>query len=139
MKIKISTKEIREYLDIESPEFPKYVSPLINLANQYAHGTRPEIVGQMNELIQEFEGRTLSEWEKWYLKKEPHAIRNATEKIVGTLDILRDALEKVDRKMVEQWVKDLVIVKTFAGLRFQEAILKKGGRDKRDELQACKT
>ncbi len=25
--------------------------------------------------------------------------------------------------MVEQWVQDLVIVKTFAGLRFQEVIL----------------
>lgn len=28
--------------------------------------------------------------------------------------------------MIEQWVSDLVIVKTFAGLRFQEAILRKG-------------
>ena len=32
--------------------------------------------------------------------------------------------------MVEQWVRDLVIVKTFAGLRFQEAILKKGAEIK---------
>ncbi len=130
MKIKISTKEIREYLDIESPEFPKYVSPLINLANQYAHGTRPEIVGQMSELIQEFEGRTLPDWKEWYLKKKPSAINDATEKIMGMLDILRNAMGKVDRKMVEQWVRDLVIVKTFAGLRFQEAILKKGAEIK---------
>ncbi|MDM7274037.1 MjaI family restriction endonuclease [Sulfurihydrogenibium azorense] len=27
--------------------------------------------------------------------------------------------------MVKQWVKDLVIVKTFIGLKFQEAIIKK--------------
>ncbi len=33
--------------------------------------------------------------------------------------------------MVEQWVKDLVIVKTFGGLRFHEAILKKGAEIKR--------
>lgn len=32
--------------------------------------------------------------------------------------------------MIEQWVRDLVIVKTFAGLRFQEAILKKGAEIK---------
>lgn len=32
--------------------------------------------------------------------------------------------------MVEKWVRDLVIVKTFAGLRFQEAILKKGAEIK---------
>ncbi|MCD6385033.1 hypothetical protein J7M23_04570 [Candidatus Sumerlaeota bacterium] len=45
MKVKIGIKEIRKYLDIETPEFPKYVSPLINLANQYAQGTRPKVVG----------------------------------------------------------------------------------------------
>ena len=28
--------------------------------------------------------------------------------------------------MIEIWVKNLVIIKTFLGLRFQEAILKKG-------------
>ncbi|MGC9060308.1 MAG: MjaI family restriction endonuclease [Thermoplasmata archaeon] len=75
MKIKISIEEIRKYLDIETPEFPKYVAPLINLANQYAQGTRPKVVGQMSEFIQEFEGKTLSEWEDWYLKKKPDAIK----------------------------------------------------------------
>ena len=63
MKIRISSKEIRECLDIESIEFPKYVSSLINLANQYSQGTRPKVVGQMSELIQQFTGKTLPEWE----------------------------------------------------------------------------
>ena len=128
MKIKITTEEIREYLDIETPEFPKYVAPLINLANQYAQGTRPKVVGQMSELIQEFEGDTLSDWEEWYLEKKPDAIKNATRKILEKLDEFRDALSKIDESVVEQWVSDLVIVKTFAGLRFQEAILKKGAQ-----------
>ncbi len=126
MKVRISIKEIRKYLDIETPEFPKYVAPLINLANQYAQGTRPRVVGQMSELIQEFEGRTLPEWEEWYLKKKPDAIKNATEKILQKLKELKNSLNKIDQATVEQWVRDLVIVKTFAGLRFQEAILKKG-------------
>lgn len=130
MKVKITIEEIRKYLDIETPEFPKYVAPLINLANQYAQGTRPRVVGQMSELIQEFEGKTLSEWEEWYLKKKPDAIKNATEKILQKLKELKNALNKIDKEMVEQWVRDLVIVKTFAGLRFQEAILKKGAEIK---------
>ncbi len=130
MKIKITLEEIRKYLDIETPEFPKYVGPLINLANQYAQGTRPRVVGQMSELIQEFEGKTLSEWEDWYLKKKPDAIKKATEKILQKLKDLRNAMNKIDRETVEKWVKDLVIVKTFAGLRFQEAILKKGAEIK---------
>ncbi|MDD5748465.1 MAG: MjaI family restriction endonuclease [Actinomycetota bacterium] len=130
MKVKISIGEIRKYLDIENPEFPKYVAPLINLANQYAQGTRPKVVGQMSELIQEFEGKTLSEWEKWYLEKKPEAIKNATEKILQKLKELRNSLDRIDQATVEQWVRDLVIVKTFAGLRFQEAILKKGAEIK---------
>lgn len=131
MKVKISIQDIRKYLDIETPEFPKYVAPLINLANQYAQGTRPKVVGQMSELIQEFEGKTMSEWEQWYLEKKPDAIRNATERILQKLKDLKNAMNKIDQEIVEQWVKDLVIVKTFAGLRFQEAILKKGAEIKR--------
>ena len=51
MKVKISIEEIRRYLDIETPEFPKYAAPLINLANRFSQGTRPRVVGQMTELI----------------------------------------------------------------------------------------
>jgi uncharacterized protein YukE len=130
MKLKITVDEIRKYLDIETPEFPKYVAPLINLANQYAQGTRPKVVGQMSELIQQFEGKTISEWEKWYLDRKPNAIKEATEKILGKLEELKNSLNKIDRTMIERWVRDLVIVKTFAGLRFQEAILKKGAEMK---------
>jgi len=128
--MKISNEEIRRYLDIETPEFPKYVAPIINLANQYAQGTRPKVVGQMSELIQQFTGKTLEEWEKWYLEQKPEAIRNATEKILLMLKNIKNSIDKIDNKMVEQWVQDLVVVKTFMGLRFQEAILKKGAEIK---------
>jgi hypothetical protein len=130
VKVKITVEEIRKCLDIETPEFPKYVAPLINLANQFAQGTRPKVVGQLSELIQEFEGKTLPEWEEWYKKKKPDAIRDATEKIFLKLKEFKNTIDKIDRDTVEQWVRDLVIVKTFIGLRFQEAILKKGAKIK---------
>ena len=130
MKIKLSNEEIRKYLDIETLEFPKYTTQILNLANQNAQGTRPKVVGQMSELIQHFTGKTLSEWEKWYLKRKPEAIRTATEKIMQMINNLRDAMEKIDMEVVEEWVRDLVIVKTFMGLRFQEAILKKAAEIK---------
>jgi len=131
MRIKISFKEIERYLDVKSTEFPKYVAPLINLANQYAGGTRPKVVGKMSELIKQFSGRTLPEWEKWYLKQKPEAIEAATQKILNTLEDLKKAMNKIDKDIVKQWVKDLVIVKTFIGLKFQEIILKKGAEIKR--------
>lgn len=125
MKIKISNEEIRKYLEIEALEFPKYTTQILNLANQNAQGTRPRVVGQMSDLIKHFTGKKLSEWENWYLKQKPDAIKNATEKILEMLKNFNSAMDKIDRKMVEYWVRDLVIVKTFIGLRFQEAILKK--------------
>jgi hypothetical protein len=130
MKIKLNNEEIRKLLDIESPEFPIYTTQLMNLANQNAQGTRPKVVGQMSELIQHFMGQTLTEWEQWYLKRKPDAIRQATEKVLRMVENLKEAIEKIDRDMVERWVGDLVIVKTFMGLRFQEAILRKGAEIK---------
>lgn len=118
MKIKLDNKDIKKYLDIGTPEFPKYTTQLMNLANQNAQGTHPRVVGQMSELIQHFTGKTLEEWEQWYSMQKPDAIRTATEKILQMLENLQDAIEKIDKEMVEKWVRDLLIVKTFMGLRF---------------------
>jgi MjaI restriction endonuclease. len=52
------------------------------------------------------------------LKKKPDAIKNATEKIFQKLEEFKNSLNKIDRATVEQWVRDLLIVRTYAGLRF---------------------
>ncbi|MDI6765579.1 MAG: MjaI family restriction endonuclease [Bacteroidota bacterium] len=124
MNIKLSNEEIKKILDIESPEFPKYTTQLINLANQNSQGTRPKVVGKLSDLIHKFKGNKFFEWEDWYLKNYPEAIQNAKERIIKMFKNLKDAINKIDDKMIEKWVKDLVIIKTFIGLRFQEAILK---------------
>lgn len=111
-------------LDGDAPYFPKYVTQILNLANQNAQGTRPYVVGQMSELIKEFKGDGLREWEEWYLSKHPEAITLATNRILEMINRLKEAIGQIDRNVVERWVKDLVIVKTFVGLKFQEAILK---------------
>ena len=125
MKIKIANTEVQELLSGKSYDFPKYTTQIINLANQNAQGTRPKNVGQMSDLIQEFDGKTLAEWTKWYLDKNPEAIDNATEKVFEMLTNLQNAAAKIDKQMVKDWIEELVIVKTFSGLKFQEAILKK--------------
>lgn len=130
MKIKLTNEQIREALEIESPSFPKYVTQIINLANQNAQGTRPKVVGQLSDLIQEFPGKKFKEWEAWYLQRHPDAIRNAREKIFAMIENLKSAVNKIDESMVSEWAKDLVLVKTFLGLKFQEAILKKAAEIK---------
>ena len=125
MEFKIKVEEIRRLMEIENPEFPKYATQILNLANQNAQATRPKVVGQMSELIKEFTGRTLDEWEDWYLERYPDSIDKATKKILEMVNNFKEVINQIDESMIRQWVRDLVIVKTFIGLRFQEAILRK--------------
>ena len=58
MKLRITNQELAADLSGCALAFPKYTTQLMNLANQNAQGTRPSVVGQMSELIQEFKGMT---------------------------------------------------------------------------------
>jgi hypothetical protein len=122
--IKITNIAILSLLEAKTSEFPKYSTQILNLANQNAQGTRPAVVGQMSNLIQEFKGNKLKEWEDWYIDKHPEAISIAAKKIFDMVTNFKDVMTKIDKDMVERWVKDLVVIKTFVGLKFQEAILK---------------
>ncbi len=125
MLIKIKNEELVKELIGEVKDFPLYTTQLINLANQNAQGTRPRVVGQLTELIKECPERTYEGWKKWYLSKYPNAIENATERINEMMNNLKEAIKSIDKLMIKKWVEDLVLEKTFVGLRFQEAILKK--------------
>ncbi|OGZ18248.1 MAG: restriction endonuclease [Candidatus Nealsonbacteria bacterium RBG_13_37_56] len=125
MLIKIKNEELVKELIGEIKDFPLYATQLINLANQNAQGTRPRVVGQLTEFIKECPERTYEGWKKWYLLKYPNAIESATERINEMMDKLKEAIKSIDESMIKKWVEDLVLEKTFVGLRFQEAILKK--------------
>ena len=125
MLIKIKNEELVKELIGEVKDFPLYTTQLINLANQNAQGTRPRVVGQLTELIKECPERTYEGWKKWYLSEYPNAVENATGKINEMMDNLKEAIKSINRPMIKKWVEDLVLEKTFVGLRFQEAILKK--------------
>jgi len=123
----LKKEDIEIHNDSNKYTFPKYTSQLINLANQNAQGTRPEVVGQMSELFAEFlnsnEEKTIEGWRKWYTERYPDAIEIATNKIWDQVHNLRNAILLIDREMVKKWVEDLVICKTFNGLYVQKAIL----------------
>lgn len=127
MKYTLKNEIIESYNESNSFSFPKYTSQLINWANQNAQGTRPIVVGQMSELFPEFMASgaeiTIENWRAWYLERYPDAFEKATDKIYAQVQNLRDAIQLIDRKMVEHWVEDLVIAKTFNGMYVQKAIL----------------
>lgn len=124
-KVKIKNHELTQDLVGIPIEFPKYTTQLMNLANQNAQGTRPKVVGQMSDLIQEFGGKRYDDWVNWYQRKMPYAVDDATEKIYEMIQKLKDAIILIDRDMINKWAKDLILTKTFVGLCFQESILKK--------------
>ncbi len=127
MNYSIKNESIESYNESEAYAFPKYTSQLINWANQNAQGTRPVVVGQMSELFPEFMESgmeiTIENWRKWYTEKYPDAFDKATDKIYAQVQNLRNAIPLIDREMVENWVEDLVINKTFNGMYVQKAIL----------------
>ena len=127
MKYTLKNELIEDFNESKSVSFPKYTSQLINWANQNAQGTRPVVVGQMSELFPEFMNSgmeiTIENWRRWYTEKYPEAFENATDKIFAQVQNLRNAIPLIDREMVEKWVYDLIINKTFNGLYVQKAIL----------------
>ena len=92
MKAKIKNEQIASLSNAPSYSFPKYTTQIINLANSDAGGTRPKVVGQMSELIQEFDGTSLSEWMEWYDKKQPDAIECATDKIFNMFQEMKKVI-----------------------------------------------
>jgi len=120
----LSTKKIMTDIAGKAETYPTYTTQLINLANQNSQATRPKKVGQMSELIQEFEGQSYEEWVRWYLNKYPDTIDQATDDTYAMIQKMRHAMADIDRGMVRTWIRELILTKTFAGLRFQESILK---------------
>lgn len=100
--IKILNNEVLSLLDTEVSTFPKYATQILNLANQNAQGTRPSVVGQMSDLIQDFKGNKIKDWEEWYLEKHPESITNAAKKIFEMVSNFKDVMSQIDREMVEK-------------------------------------
>ena len=106
-----------------SYDFPKYTTQIINQASMNMQATRPKVVGQMSDLIQQCPTKSYEGWKEWYLEKYPDAIDKATDKAYEGVVNIRNAINEIDRDMVKAWVTDLVLTKTAEGLIFQEAIL----------------
>lgn len=134
MKLKIKNEELQELNNITNTNFPKYTSQLINWANQNAHGTRPKVVGQLSELFPEYQNNntdiSIDTWKAWYLERYPDSIEEATNKIFTQVENLKEAIKLIDKTMIQSWVEDLVITKTFNGLYVQKAILAKIAKEK---------
>ncbi|GAV26484.1 MjaI family restriction endonuclease [Carboxydothermus islandicus] len=128
-KIRLTNKALAKYNEIQNLKLPPYVSTILNNANRFSQATRPEVVGQMTELFKEFLKETdepsVDKWKNWYLQRYPNAINEAVSKILKKLEEMKNVMNKINEEMIKAWVEDLVITKTFIGMYYQRAILKK--------------
>lgn len=135
MRLRIPNSEVQGLLTDETFEYPKYATQIMNLANQNAQGTRPNVVGQMSDLIQEFGSGSMNEWNSWYKSGHPDAIETATDRVYRMIELLKESIQTIDKDMVRKWIEELVVVKTYCGLKFQEAILCKIAEDKQSKYR----
>jgi hypothetical protein len=101
MKILLKSAEVRELLDAPAPKLPTYISPILNLANRFAAGTRPKVVGQMSDLIQEFDGPSLDDWAVWYQERHPDAVAEAVRLIRNKISEFRRVIDDITDDMIE--------------------------------------
>ena len=131
-KIRLSEEEREKMVAGIDPEFPKYTTQIMNTANQNSQGTRPRTVGQLNEIVEEYKEEypegDYDDWVGYYYENYDGEknIQEATDKVFEMVKKMREAADEIDREMVERWVEDLVLYKTYTGLgRNEEAILRK--------------
>ncbi len=101
-EIKLKVHEKFNEIIGEIKDFPKYTTQIMNIANQNAQGTRPEVVGQMSELINKCPEKNFKSWKEWYLKNYPDAIKKAAIKVKSMVDNMKEAIKLIDDKMVEE-------------------------------------
>lgn len=125
--ISLSEEEIRKVNAVEELVFPKYTKQLMNIANRNAQATRPKVVGQLSEDFKIFlsskKAPSIDEWRTWYIEHHACGIEKAVDKNLQMVEQLKEAMNEIDKDLIEKWITDLVITKTYCGMYFQKAIL----------------
>lgn len=109
-------------------KLPKYHSQIINWANRWSHATRPKYVGKLSEMIARARPNTSKEWEMKWRMDTPDSdvvLSTAQQRIHEYVTRIRDAAQDIlsNPESTLEWVKDLVIDKTFDGFQKQTKIL----------------
>lgn len=130
-KIKISEEEREKLVTGEETEFPKYTTQLLNPANQNAQSTRPKVVGQMSEVIDEFKEKhpngTFEDWVEFYYSEYSgkERLEKAANRLFDMVEKMQRNIQKIDKEMARDYVEDLVLYQTYRGFDIQEAIISK--------------
>ena len=134
-EFRISTEERERLVAEEVEKFPintpKYTTYLLNPAINLSQSNRPEVVGQMSEIIDDFRTKypdgTFEDWIEFYFEEYDgeRRLEEATERAVPMVKKMKEAFDQVDKDMTHNYLRDLVLFKTYEGFDIQETILRK--------------
>lgn len=130
-KLRISSEEREIIVRGTREEYPKYVSQLLNLANQNAQATRAEYVGKMNDILREFDSThpegTYDDWVDFYMSgyNGDEKISHSAERLYDMVEKMREAMQEIDEEDAERYVSQLVLYKTYMGNDIDEVIARK--------------
>ena len=91
---------------------PKYTTYLLNPAINLSQSNRPRVVGQMSDIVEEFRKEnpdgTFEDWVEFYYNEY-------------------DGEERLNEAMTHDYLRDLVLFKSYEGFDIEETILRKLG------------
>lgn len=136
-EFRISEEERERLVAEEVDEFPidtpKYTTYLLNPATNLSQSNRPEVVGQMSEIIEKFREQhpegNFEDWIEFYFEEYggEERLEQATEMAYPMVEKMKEAFEQVDRELTHNYLRDLVLFKTYEGFDIQETLLRKLG------------
>ncbi|WP_178918116.1 MjaI family restriction endonuclease [Natronomonas gomsonensis] len=136
-EFRISEEERERLVAEDVDEFPfdtpKYTTYLLNPAINLSQSNRPEVVGQMSDIIEEFRKEhpdgTFEDSVEFYFEEYngEKRLEKSAEKAYPMVEKMRNAFEQIDEEMTRRYIRDLVLFKTYEGFDIQETILRKLG------------
>ena len=119
------------------PNYPRYYYGHIDRACQDTGACNSNSVGKMHEFFGRRKFRSKNEWIKWYEKNYPDTIQKAVNKIWE--NIVEFGIDRKKHRRykphIKNFVRHLVLHKTYTGLKIQEAILVKLAELKRSDYK----
>lgn len=136
-EFRISVEERDRLVSEEVEDFPvdnpKYTTYLLRPAVNLSQSNRPKVVGQMSDIIEEFRQKhpdgTFEDWVTYYETEYDgdDRLEEATDIAYPMVEKMRQAFEQIDEEMTHDFLRDLVLFKTYEGFDIQEAVLRKLG------------
>jgi hypothetical protein len=129
MKKSIENSETKALEILKGVKFSEHISHFLNYANRYGYGTRDDVVGFTSNMIREYEPTSLEEWKKKHLLKYRNWRSKARKRIKSKLNEYSQIINSIDDKIIDDWIEDLVYLKTYQGYRIEKLIRLHLGRE----------